>query len=204
MNRLPTILVLSLLTLPLAVLTPVAWAAPSDDARAEAIVQGQCVICHGAQGESSTPVFPRLAGQHAQYLTRQLGDFKSGRRASAVMAPMTRDLSDEDMAVLGRWFESRPVQAHAVEEPALVERGRFIYDKGLPGVPSCKRCHGPQGEGTETLPRLAGQHATYLVNQLRAFRQRERTNDNAVMQNIASRINDADLRAVSSYLSGLK
>jgi cytochrome c553 len=91
-----------------------------------------------------------------------------------------------------------------VADPALAERGRTIYEHGLPDVPACRQCHGPQGEGTESLPRLGGQHARYLESQLRAFGRRERTNDNAVMQSIAARIGDADLRAVSSSLSGLK
>jgi cytochrome c553 len=184
-----------------------AGAAHADEAaRAQEIVQGQCFICHGAEGESSTPIFPRLAGQHANYVERQLADFKSGRRQSAVMTPMVKDLSEADMKALGRWFESRPVQGHEVSDPSLVAQGRGIYERGLPaqGVPACRKCHGAQGEGTEELPRLAGQHATYLENQLRAFSKRERTNDNAVMQTIAARIGDADLRAVSSYMSGLK
>jgi cytochrome c553 len=186
-----------------------ALAAPAhadDAARAQEIVQGQCFVCHGAEGESSTPMFPRLAGQHANYVARQLADFKSGRRKSAVMTPMVKELSEGDMKALGRWFEARPVHGHEVTDPALALQGRSIYERGLPaqGVPACKKCHGAQGEGTEDLPRLAGQHATYLENQLRAFSKRERTNDNAVMQTIAARIGDAELRAVSSYMSGLK
>lgn len=177
-----------------------------DAARAEEIAQGQCFVCHGLEGESSTPIFPRLAGQHAQYIARQLADFKSGRRASAVMAPMVRDITAAEMEALGRWYESRPVRAHPPSDPALLAQGRAIYEQGLSGrsVPACKKCHGPGGEGTEELPRLAGQHATYLENQLRAFSKKQRTNDNALMQNIAARISDAELRAVSSYLSGLK
>jgi cytochrome c553 len=175
-------------------------------ARAEEIVQGQCAICHGAEGESSTPLFPRLAGQHADYVARQLADFQSGRRKSPVMAPMARELSAADMQAIGRWFESKPTHAHAVADPALAAQGRSVYERGIPaaGVPACRKCHGVQGEGTDTLPRVGGQHAAYLENQLRAFLKRERTNDNEVMQTIASRIGDAELRAVSSYMSGLK
>jgi len=197
--RFPRLVLASLLAI-----APVAQA--NDAARAEEIVQGQCAICHGAEGESSTPVFPRLAAQHAEYVARQLADFQSGRRKSAVMGSMAKDLTAAEMQALGRWFESRPVRAHDVIEPALAEEGRTVYDRGIPakGVPACKKCHGLQGEGTETLPRVGGQHAAYLENQLRAFSKRERTNDNAVMQTIAARISDAELRAVSSYISGLK
>jgi cytochrome c553 len=191
----------------LAILLLAASAAHANDAaRAEEIVQGQCVICHGAEGESSTPVFPRLAAQHADYVSRQLADFQAGRRKSPVMEPMTRELTAADMQAIGRWFESKPARAHPVADPALAEQGRAIYDKGLPskGVPACRKCHGLQGEGTETLPRLGGQHAAYLESQLRAFGKRERTNDNEVMQTIAARITDAELRAVSSYMSGMR
>jgi cytochrome c553 len=178
----------------------------SDAARAEEIVQGQCAICHGAEGESSTPLFPRLAAQHADYVARQLADFQAGRRKSNVMEPMAKELTPAEMLAIGRWFESKPVRAHAVTDPALAEQGRTFYERGIPskGVPACKKCHGAQGEGTDTLPRVGGQHAVYLENQLRAFIKRERTNDNAVMQTIAAKISDAELRAVSSYISGLK
>lgn len=198
---------MSLARLVLVSLLTVAPAAQANDAaRAEEIVQGQCAICHGAEGESSTPVFPRLAAQHADYVARQLADFQSGRRKSAVMGSMAKELTPAEMQAIGRWFESRPVRAHDVIEPALAAEGRTVYDRGIPakGVPACKKCHGLQGEGTETLPRVGGQHAVYLENQLRAFSKRERTNDNAVMQTIAARISDAELRAVSSYISGLK
>jgi len=178
----------------------------NEAARAEEIIQGQCAICHGADGESSTPVFPRLAAQHADYVARQLADFQSGRRKSPVMEPMTKELTQADMLAIGRWFESRPVRVHDVADPALVTLGREVYDRGIrtKGVPACKKCHGLQGEGTDWLPRIGGQHAQYLEKQLRAFSKRERTNDNEVMQTIASRISDAELRAVSSYISGLR
>lgn len=190
----------------LALLAVAPAAQANEAARAEEIVQSQCAICHGPEGESSTPMFPRLAGQHADYVARQLADFQGGRRKSPVMEPMVKELTAADMRAIGRWFEAKPVHAHAVADPALAETGRAIYDRGIPGkgVPACKKCHGPLGEGTDTLPRVGGQHAAYLEKQLRAFITRQRTNDNEVMQTIAGRITDAELRAVSSYISGLK
>lgn len=175
-------------------------------ARAEDIVQGKCFICHGANGESSTPVFPRLAGQHAAYVSRQLSDFLSGRRRSAAMQPMVADLSPEDIKALGIFFEAQPVQAHPVADTALAAQGRALYDKGnkANGVQACNACHGELGQGTEELPRLAGQHALYLETQLRSFSQRLRTNDNAVMHRIASRLSEAEIRALAAYLSGLR
>ncbi len=174
--------------------------------RAEDIVQGKCFICHGTEGESSSPVFPRLAGQHAAYTARQLADYKSGKRKSSAMQPMVSDLSAADFAALGKFFESRAVHLHPVEDPELAQLGRFIYLRGNPysGVPACSTCHGPSGQGTETLPRLAGQHAQYTERQLKQFSQRERTNDNAVMHLVASRLTELETKAVSSYVSGLK
>lgn len=175
-------------------------------ARAEEIVQGNCFICHGIDGESSSPVFPRLAGQNAAYVARQLADYKSGRRVSSAMQPMVRDLNAADFRALGAWFASRKPQAHAVEDAELAQVGRFIYHRGNPysGVAACAACHGPQGHGTEALPRLAGQHALYTENQLKAFNKRQRTNDNAVMHLIASKLTELEMKAVSSYLSGLQ
>ena len=175
-------------------------------ARAEEIVQGNCFICHGIDGESSSPVFPRLAGQNAAYVARQLSDYKSGKRVSSAMQPMVRDLNAADFKALGAWFASRKPQAHAVEDAELAQVGRFIFQRGNPysGVAACAACHGPQGHGTEVLPRLAGQHARYTENQLKAFNQRQRTNDNAVMHLIASKLTEFEMKAVSSYISGLE
>ena len=183
-----------------------AQAQSADLARAEEIVQGQCFICHGAEGESSSPVFPRLAGQNAAYVARQLSDYKSGKRVSSAMQPMVRDLNAADFKALGAWFASRKPQAHAVEDAELAQVGRFIFQRGNPysGVAACAACHGPQGHGTEVLPRLAGQHARYTENQLKAFNQRQRTNDNAVMHLIASKLTEFEMKAVSSYISGLE
>ena len=184
----------------------VAQAQNAELARAEEIVQGNCFICHGIDGESSSPVFPRLAGQNAAYVARQLSDYKSGKRVSSAMQPMVRDLNAADFKALGAWFASRKPQAHAVEDAELAQVGRFIYQRGNPysGVAACAACHGPKGHGTEALPRLAGQHALYTENQLKAFNKRQRTNDNAVMHLIASKLTEFEMKAVSSYISGLE
>ena len=181
-----------------------AWA--DDSKRAEEIVQGKCFVCHGADGESSSPVFPRLAGQHARYIERQLTDYKSGRRKSSAMQPMVEDLSPEDFKALGLYFETRKPQAHAVADPELAQVGRFIFIRGNPysGVAACSSCHGPKGGGTETLPRLAGQHAQYTENQLKAFNKRERTNDNAVMQEVSQKMTPREIRSVAEYLGSVR
>ena len=184
---------------------PFATLAQDELARAEEIVQGKCFICHGAEGESSSPVFPRLAGQHAQYVARQLADYKSGKRISSTMRPMVEDLVEADFKALGRYFESRKTMVHKVDDTELAQMGRFIFMRGNPysGVAACAGCHGPKGHGTETLPRLAGQHAQYTENQLKAFNKRERTNDNAIMHAIASKLTELETKAVAAYVAGL-
>lgn len=187
-------------------LMPCESARAADPGRALEIVQGRCFVCHGGEGESSSPLFPRLAGQHAAYVARQLADYKSGRRKSSVMQPMVEDLSAADFDALGEYFESRSVHFHAVDDLELALVGRFIYLRGNPysGLPACASCHGAAGQGTATLPRLAGQHAQYTERQLKAFNQRERTNDNAVMHTVAVKLTELELKAVASFISGLK
>lgn len=183
-----------------------AGAAAQDEKRAEEIVQGKCFLCHGADGESSSPVFPRLAGQNAAYVARQLADYKSGRRKNTTMQPMVEDLSAADFAALGAWYASRPTHSHEVADPELAKAGRAVYLGGNPasGVPACAGCHGPAAQGSDALPRLAGQHAQYVETQLRLFGKRERTNDNALMHAIASKLTELETKAVAAYLSGLK
>ncbi len=191
----------------LALLAPPASASEQAQAiaRAEGIVQGQCFICHGMEGESSTPAFPRLAGQNARYVARQLADYQSGRRSSSAMQPMVKDLGPADFEALGVYFATRSTSVHAVDDPQIARVGEYIYLQGNAdsGLPSCATCHGPKAHGTETLPRLAGQHARYTETQLRQFNKRERTNDNAVMHAVASKLTELELKAVSAYISGL-
>lgn len=201
MKSRPVVLLTALFLLPSAA----SQAAP-DVARAEEIVQGKCFICHGSAGESSSPVFPRLAGQNASYVARQLADYRSGKRKSNTMQPMVEDLTADDFKALGAYFASQPTVGHEVADPELAQMGRFIFQRGNPysGVASCATCHGANAHGTETLPRLAGQHAQYTENQLKQFNSRERTNDNAVMHGIASKLTELELKAVAAYISGLK
>ena len=194
--------VLVLATLMVAVLAP----AQADEARAKKIIGGSCFLCHGAEGESASEVFPRLAGQNAEYIAKQLENFKSGKRKSSAMANMVTDLSPEDMAALGQFYASRPAHKEAAKDTQLAAVGQYIYHQGnkFSGVPSCASCHGPEGAGSNALPRLAGQHAAYLDNQLKRFNKRERNNDNAVMHSIASRLTELEVKAVASYISTLE
>lgn len=180
-----------------------AWAQP-DQARAKKIVSGSCFLCHGENGESSSEIFPKLAGQHANYLAKQLENFKTGKRKSTAMADMSSRLTADEMLALGQYFESKPSEPEAVKDTELAGVGCYIFNNGNPssGVPACASCHGKDGLGTASLPRLAGQYASYIETQLTLFNQRERTNDNAVMHAIVSKMTALEMAAVAVYVSG--
>ena len=179
------------------------WA-QADEARAKKIVGGVCFMCHGADGESSSEVFPRLAGQHWEYTARQLDNFKAGKRKSTAMADMVAKLSPDEMVALGKFFESKLPPAEPPKDTGLAAVGQSIYHKGnkLSGLPACASCHGEAATGSASLPRLAGQYPAYTANQLKQFNQRERTSDNAVMHAIASKMSPLEMAAVAEYLSG--
>ena len=173
--------------------------------RAEEIVGGRCFLCHGMEGEAASALYPRLAGQHSEYIAKQLGDFKSGKRKSDTMAGMVADLTPEEMKALGAFFEKKPATRSTTAEPDLAAVGRYIFAKGNPysGVAACVSCHGAKGHGTPQLPRLAGQQALYLENQLKQFNTRERNNDNAVMHSVASKLTELERKAVADYIATL-
>ena len=173
--------------------------------RERKIVAGSCFLCHGMQGEAASELSPRLAAQNAGYIAKQLANFKSGARGSSTMRPMAAALSPEDMRALGLYFSLQPSPPHEPSDAALAGRGKTIYERGgaATEVAACIGCHGERAHGSERLPRLAGQVTAYLETQLRHFGARERTNDNAVMQSIALRMNEAEMRAVAEYLSSL-
>ena len=177
-----------------------------DLARAAEISGGRCALCHGAEGDSSSPLYPRLAGQHHQYIAKQLGDFKSGRRKSDTMNGMAQDLTPEEMLALGVYFEQKPTKPREARDADLAAVGRYIFQRGndFSGVAACAGCHGDKGHGTEQLPRLAGQVPRYIEDQLRSFNKRERTNDNAIMHSIASKLTELEVKGVAMYISSLE
>ena len=179
------------------------WA-EADQARAKKIVMGSCFMCHGEDGESASEVFPKLAGQNAEYIAKQLENFKSGKRNSSAMNDMASRLSPDEMAALGAYFGAKSAPPEAVKDPDLAAVGQYIFNKGnkFSGLPSCTTCHGKDGLGTASLPRLAGQHASYVESQLKLFGKRERTNDNAVMQSVAANLSPLEMAAVAEYVSG--
>jgi cytochrome c553 len=195
----------ALAVLCLVVAVAPAPAAEAELARATKIVSGSCFLCHGMQGESATELFPRLAAQNADYLAKQLANFKSGERKSEVMPRMVGALTPEDMRALGLYFSRQPSPPHPPADARLAAQGMVIYRRGgaATEVAACTGCHGERGYGSENLPRLAGQVASYLATQLRNFGARVRTNDNAVMHTIAAKMTEAEILAVAEYLSGL-
>lgn len=174
------------------------------NATAGQIKAATCIACHGADGNSGSPQFPKLAGQNAGYLARELGRFKSGERKNPIMAGMAASLSEQNMQDVAAWFSSQTVKTGEAD-PNLVKTGETIYrggDKGS-GVPACLACHGPDGvgNGPDNIPALAGQHAAYVVTQLQAFASGQRASP--MMGTIASRLTTAQMQAVASYIEGL-
>jgi cytochrome c553 len=186
----------------LALAAGCAWS-QADQSCAKKIVSGSCFLCHGEEGESSSEIFPKLAGQHAQYIAKQLENFKTGTRKSAAMGDMSSRLAPDEMLALGHYFESKSAPAEAGKDPDLAGVGRYIFHAGnrFSGVPACASCHGKEGLGTASLPRLAGQYASYVETQLKLFNQRERTNDNALMHAIVSKMTPLEMAAVAAYIS---
>lgn len=171
--------------------------------RAKEIITGRCFLCHGVRGEAASELFPRLAAQNAEYIAKQLANFKSGERKSDTMTALVADLSPEDMRALGEFFSRQPSPPHEITDAGLAAEGKAIYAKrgDESKAAACADCHGPRGHGSTTLPRLAGQVAAYLEAQLRLFGKRVRTNDNAVMQDIAAELSEREMKAVAEYLS---
>jgi cytochrome c553 len=171
------------------------------------IVTTVCAACHNADGNSVLTVNPRLAGQYPEYITKQLNNFKSGERVNPVMAGMAGMLTADDMVKLGAYFGSQKSKGGNAKENGPGSLGERIYKGGIAatGVAACAACHGPTGAGIPVqFPRIGGQHADYVVAQLKAFRAGERANDpGKMMRMIAARLSDQDIVAVADYIQGL-
>jgi cytochrome c553 len=167
-----------------------------------------CTACHGPDGNSTlNPEWPNLAGQHESYIVAQLHAFKSGARKNPNMSGMVATLSNEDMPEIAAFFSSQPVKIQSVDA-ASVAAGAALYRGGnkATGVPACMACHGPNGAGNPAavFPALRGQHAKYTINQLRAYRNGERTNDpKEIMQTIAGRMSTTEIDNVAKFIEGL-
>lgn len=165
-----------------------------------------CVACHAADGNSTVVDNPKLAGQHAQYLAKQLKEFKAGTRANAVMAGMVAALSEQDMLNIAAWLSEQKAKTGYASNADLVRMGERIYRGGIAdrNVPACAGCHSPNGAGIPAqYPALAGQHAAYTTTQLKAFRDGVR-NNNGTMTTVAAKMNDKEIAAVADYIAGLR
>lgn len=166
-----------------------------------------CMACHGPQGNSVVPLWPKLAGQHPEYIKKQLMDFKAGNRSNVQMTPMAMPLTDQDIVNVAAYFSSQTQQGGEAD-PELAKLGKNVFRAGNPasGVPACKGCHGPAGMGTDLakFPRISGQHADYVKQTLEYFRKGERANDpNGMMRGVAANMTDQEIAAVAQYIQGL-
>ncbi len=189
-------------------------AAKPDLAHASQIVATICAACHGADGNSAVPANPNLAGQGAEYITRQLQLFKSGIRVNPVMTGLAATLTPDDMVALGFYFSRQKPAGGTATDPALVRTGQSLYRGGVAstGLPACSSCHSPNGAGVpKNYPRLAGQHADYTYAQLKAFKAGERGADKEgkdtqgkIMWAVAQKMSDEQMKALADYASGLR
>ena len=182
-----------------------AVAAKPDLAKGEASF-AVCAACHAADGNSSIPVNPKLAQQHPEYLFKQLQEFKSGKRANAVMSGFSAMLSDDDMRNISYWLAAKPAKPGFSKDKEMVARGERIYRGGIADrqVPACAGCNSPNGAGIPSqYPRMGGQHADYTAAQLTAFRDGVRKN-NLQMSQVSAKLNDREIKAVSDYIAGLR
>jgi cbb3-type cytochrome c oxidase subunit III len=164
-----------------------------------------CAACHGADGNSGSPAYPKLAQQHPEYLVKQLQEFKSGKRANAVMSGMAAALSEDDMKNIAYWVSSKKAKPGFAKDKDLVALGERIYRGGISErqIAACAGCHSPNGAGIPAqYPRLSGQHADYTTAQLTAFRDGVRKNS-IQMSGVAAKLNDREIKAVSDYIAGL-
>ncbi|EGI77389.1 c-type cytochrome [Hylemonella gracilis] len=189
-------------------------AAAPDLAKGEAKFAAVCVACHAADGNSTIAANPKLAGQHPQYLLKQLQEFKSGKRENAVMKGFASMLSDEDMINITAWLAAQKPKNGFATDKELVQLGERIYRGGIPDrqIAACAGCHSPNGVGIPAqYPRLSGQHAAYTEAQLTAFRagaanakaSGARLNSLPMTQ-VAAKLNDREIKAVSDYIAGLR
>ncbi|MDH4610657.1 c-type cytochrome [Pseudomonas sp. BN102] len=178
------------------------------DAKAGQAKAAVCGACHGPDGNSAAPNFPKLAGQGERYLLKQMNDIKAGNRTVLEMTGLLNNVSDQDMADIAAYFASQKGSVGAAD-PKVVARGEALFRGGKleQGMPACTGCHAPDGSGNAAagFPHLGGQHAQYVAKQLTDFREGNRTNDgdSMIMRGIAAKLSNKDIEAVSSYIQGL-
>lgn len=180
--------------------------AKPDLVKGQASFEAVCAACHGADGNSTIVLNPKLAQQHPEYLLKQLHDFKDDKRADPIMKGFATMLSDEEMRNITAWLATQPAKNGFATDKNLVQLGERIYRGGVPDrkIAACVSCHSPNGAGIPAqYPRLSGQHAEYTVKQLNAFRDGSRAN-NLQMKDVAAKLNDREIKAVADYIAGLR
>ncbi len=185
---------------------PAAAAKKPDLAKGQATFTAVCAACHGADGNSGSPEYPKLAQQHPEYLVKQLSEFKSGKRANAVMMGMSQALSEDDMKNIAAWLSHNNAKPGFAKDKELAALGEKIYRGGVADrqIPACAGCHSPNGAGNPAqYPRLSGQHADYVATQLTAYRDGKR-NNNLQMSQVAAKLNDREVKALADYVAGLR
>ena len=181
-------------------------AAKADPAKGATIATSTCAACHTSDGSRGSAANPILQGQHPDYLAKQLADFKSGKRASAIMKPIAAALGEADMKNVAAFYAGKQAKPGFAKNKDLASLGEKLYRGGATDrmIPACSGCHSPNGAGIPAqYPRLAGQHADYAEAQLVAFRSGARGN-NAVMSGVAAKLNDREIKALSDYIAGLR
>ena len=205
MNKL---LVSLLLTLGVSGIAQAAGTALVGDAAAGQAKTAVCGACHGPDGNSMAPNFPKLAGQGDRYLLKQLHEIKDGKRQVLEMTGLLANLNDQDLADIAAFYSSQKSSVGAAD-PALVAQGEALFRGGNleKGMPACTGCHSPDGQGNAAagFPHLGGQHASYIEKQLTDFREGDRTNDgdSMIMRGIAAKMSNKDIKALASYIQGL-
>jgi cytochrome c553 len=192
---------------------PAPAASKADPARGEPIASTVCGACHGADGNSQLAANPKLAGQHPEYLLKQMKNFKAAdgkqpERTNAVMNGMIAAFDENQMRDIAAYFGSKKQTGEQAKNRETIEAGQKLYRMGdmAKGLPACAACHGPAGAGIPAqYPRIGGQFADYVEAQLKAFRDGSRANDpNKMMRMVAIKMTDAEIKAVSDYVAGLR
>lgn len=179
---------------------------PSAAQDAKTIATTVCTACHGDDGNSAVPMFPKIAGLQESYIAKQLRDFQSGRRKSDIMAPVVAALKPEDFLSLATYYSGQKRNPGAADDKKITDFGKMVYFDGNEetGVPACIGCHQPQGAGHLIYPRIGGQHVQYVTQQLKNFASAERSNDvSRFMRVVAKRMSEEEIDSVAAYLTSL-
>ena len=178
--------------------------AAAGPAEAAFLARAVCGNCHGVDGNSVLPQYPKLAGLQSAYIGKQLREFIAGTRAHELMGPVVSKLVPDEISDLATYSSTQTPAPGKPGDAKLAARGRMVYSQGNPatGLPSCDGCHGPTGTGSPRFPRLAGQHQAYLYKQLNDIRKGRR-NSSPLMRAVSERMSDEEMTAVTTYLSGL-